>query len=83
MKNISREIQTMNATAACAYLGMGYLAASLLYLLFIPVVGSPLRRSMTPEQRTIARHSSTRRLGLFAGSAVAAAAVLAVWRPFR
>ena len=73
----------MRPTVACAYLGTGYLVASLLYLILIPAVGSPLRRSMTPEQRQIARRSGKRRLGLFVASAVAAAAVLAAWRPFR
>lgn len=71
-------------TALFAQLALGYLIASLVYLLWarLASMGTPFADSLTPEQRAILEASRGQRRTAFFVGVLVAAATLGVLRPF-
>lgn len=65
-----------------AYAMLGYIIASVLYLLCTRFVGTPLIDSYTDEQIIIRRESADKRRNIFFAGLVVACVVLYVARPF-
>ena len=69
--------------AALAYLALGYLIASLVYLLVTKLtMGTPFKDSLTPEQRALLAASSAQRRTVFWAGALVATVALCAVRPF-
>lgn len=68
---------------ALAYAALGYLIASVVYLLLTKLgMRTPFLDSLTPEQRSILDRSKRQRRGAFLAGVLVAAAVLVAARPF-
>lgn len=71
-------------TMGFAQLALGYLIASLFYLLWtrLSSMGTPFSDTLTPEQRAILEASKAQRRTVFLVGVLVAAATLCALRPF-
>ena len=70
-------------TAALAYLALGYMVASVVYLIVTRPLGTPFSDSLTDAQRAILARSKGDRRRAFGIGVLVAALVLALLRPIR
>ena len=80
---LARCYRCSTPTAALAYLALGYLIASAVYLALTRRMGTPFADSLTDAQRAILRDSKRARRRAFVTGAAGAAVVLAAWRPLQ
>ena len=71
-------------TVGFAYLALGYLITSVVYLLWTALAawGTPFLDSLTPEQRVVLESSKAQRRAAFLVGTLVATVVLCVLRPF-
>lgn len=70
------------ATRVTAYLGGGYILASLIYAGATRFMPRPLADSLTPEQRKVQRTSTVTRLRVFVVALIVSVLLLGLVRPF-